>query len=60
MTAITSNIHYAGTNSDVWIMLVDTNSRASEGFYLDNSEDNFEVGKTDKFTIKTRKRLGKS
>ncbi len=59
----TSNINWAGTNSDVFITLVDVNNRYSWEFELDNHYDNFEVGgkaPQDLFEISTNQRLGMS
>jgi len=57
ITTVTGNVDHAGTDADVWIVLYGTLGE-TEPLYLDNSEDNFEKAKWDKFEVDSPVHVG--
>jgi lipoxygenase homology domain-containing protein 1 len=57
IVVVTGTVDYAGTDSNVYITMYgrrNDNRTNSRERLLDNSEDNFEKGRTDTFAIETR------
>eukprot|EP00794_Sanderia_malayensis_P015791 gene15791-17384_t len=57
ISVVTKNDGLAGTDSNIYISLVDIFNRETGRIRIDNANNNFEAGATDRFDVKTKVRL---